>query len=119
LTDDEDEARTRRTLDVCARRGLYGDDVFLVLALLDRPPPTWPACCESGCSPCMKDLHAAAHEVLNDSDVRDSDVRDSDVRDSDVRDSDVRESDVRESDVRDSDVRDSDVRDSLATDFKR
>lgn len=104
MSDDEDEARTRRALEVCARRGLYGDDVFLVLALLDRAPSAWPACCESGCAPCMKDLHAAAHEVL---------------RESNVGGSDVRGSDVRESNVGDSDVRGSDVRDSLATDVKR
>ena len=61
---DEDEALTRRAIEACARRGLYGDDVFLVLALLERPEATWPACCETGCEPCMKTLHAAAREAL-------------------------------------------------------
>ena len=61
---DEDTALTRRAIASCARRGLYGDDVFLVLALLERPEATWPACCESGCEPCMKTLHAAAREAL-------------------------------------------------------
>lgn len=60
----DDEALTRRAIDACARRGLYGDDVFLVLALLERPEATWPACCETGCEPCMKTLHAAAREAL-------------------------------------------------------
>ena len=67
---DDDEARdggealTQRAIEACARRGLYGDDVFLVLALLERPEATWPACCETGCEPCMKTLHAAAREAL-------------------------------------------------------
>jgi hypothetical protein len=59
-----DEALTRRAIDACARRGLHGDDVFLVLALLDRPEASWPACCETRCEPCMKTLHAVAREAL-------------------------------------------------------
>lgn len=59
-----DEVITRRAIEACARRGLHGDDVFLVLALLERPEPTWPACCDTGCEPCMKTLHAAAREAL-------------------------------------------------------
>ena len=59
-----EEAITCRAIEACVRRGLHGDDVFLVMALLERPESTWPACCETGCEPCMKTLHAAAREAL-------------------------------------------------------
>ena len=59
-TDTEiDEAVAR----CCARRGLAGDDVFLVASLVERPRASWPGCCNSGCEPCMDALTAAALEA--------------------------------------------------------
>ncbi|MEZ4251363.1 MAG: hypothetical protein R3B99_24390 [Polyangiales bacterium] len=59
----DDEALARRVEAACARHGLAGDDVFLVWSLLERPETSWPACCETDCSPCMKVVHAAAREA--------------------------------------------------------
>ncbi|MBX3247650.1 MAG: hypothetical protein KF901_10775 [Myxococcales bacterium] len=61
---DEPTSEADACLDeVCRAHGLEGDDRFLVLALLDRPENTWPACCETGCEPCMRTLHAAARAL--------------------------------------------------------
>lgn len=58
----EDEI-DRAVAETCAARNLQGDDVFLVASLVERPRSAWPACCESGCDPCIKDVVCAADIV--------------------------------------------------------
>jgi hypothetical protein len=59
------DAQLERALDeACEAFGLTGDDRFFVASLLDRPQRTWPACCGSGCRPCMDDVVGAAEQVL-------------------------------------------------------
>ena len=50
--------------EACNAFGLRGEDRFLVAALVERPARTWPACCGSGCVPCMDDIVGAAERVL-------------------------------------------------------
>ncbi|HJL01913.1 MAG TPA: hypothetical protein RMH85_33215 [Polyangiaceae bacterium LLY-WYZ-15_(1-7)] len=62
-----DEIDPARLDAICARFGLEGDDRWLVCALLERPERRWPGCCGSGCTPCMKDVKAAARALRAES----------------------------------------------------
>ncbi len=53
----------RAVAAACAACNLHGDDVYLVASLVERPRAAWPACCGSGCDPCMEDVALAAEKA--------------------------------------------------------
>lgn len=49
-------------VEVCTRFGIHHDDYFWVVNMV-RQPGAAPACCGSGCDPCVDDVVAAADEI--------------------------------------------------------
>ena len=49
-------------IEVCARYGIREADHFWVLDMV-RNPGAAPACCGSGCDPCVDDVAAAAETI--------------------------------------------------------
>lgn len=58
-----DDQKQRLAQEVCAGMGLSRIDAQIVVDMVDSPESSWPPCCDSGCSPCVEELAAAARRV--------------------------------------------------------
>ena len=57
------DEKQRVALEVCRTMGMDRHDAQVVAEMAETSEASWPLCCESGCTPCVEDLAAAARQV--------------------------------------------------------